>query len=107
MSDHTTLWILFALFSVLLVLVVVTARRGPWQGHLTSHGQFDDKDQGKPISGEGIPEGAYIYRVDSPTHVTLRRRRRHGWHPHWTHKPKTQASDVDPLWGKNPPGAWD
>lgn len=31
MSDHTALWLLFALLSVLFVLVVVTARRGPWR----------------------------------------------------------------------------
>lgn len=31
MSDQTALWLLFALLSVALVLVVITARRGPWQ----------------------------------------------------------------------------
>lgn len=30
MSDHTALWLLFILLSVLFVLVVITARRGPW-----------------------------------------------------------------------------
>lgn len=31
MTDHTALWALFILLCVLFVLVVVTARRGPWQ----------------------------------------------------------------------------
>lgn len=38
MSDHTALWLLFALLSVLFVLVVITARRGPWSKPHTSAG---------------------------------------------------------------------
>lgn len=31
MTDHTALWAIFILLCVLFVLVVITARRGPWQ----------------------------------------------------------------------------
>lgn len=77
MTTEAFLWAIYILLLVLLALTIITARRGPWQGHFTNNAAaFDKSDEGTPISGSGIPPGAYIHRVDSPTHATLRRRRR-------------------------------
>lgn len=77
MTDHTILWIIFVVLFVALVLDIIIARRGPWEGKITSGANhFTEQDKGKRLTGSGIPDGAYIQRIDSPTQVTLGRKRR-------------------------------
>lgn len=81
MTDHAILWAIFVVLFVALVLVIVTARRGPWKGKITSGANhFTEQDKGKRLTGSGIPDGVYIRRVDSPTQVTLGRKHR-WWNP--------------------------
>jgi hypothetical protein len=87
MTTDAYLWAIFILLWIALVLVVVTARRGPWERKLTSGVRFTKADKGTPIFGLGIPDGAYIYAIDSPTQVTLRQRR--SWK--WWKRSKSQA----------------
>ncbi len=59
MSTDLGLWILFALFSLALVLVVVTARRGPWDEHRHRHHvhvPFDQPTVVDPLWGKNPPE---------------------------------------------------
>lgn len=65
MTDHAILWIIFVLLFVTLALVIVTARRGPWEGRITSGANHFTE-----------------LRVDSPTQVTLGRKRR--WWKPWS-----------------------
>lgn len=80
MTTDAFLWAIFTLLLVAFVLVIITARRGPWETrYTTSVHTFEESDKGAPMYGSELPEGAYIYRVDSPSQVTLRRRRPRWW----------------------------
>jgi hypothetical protein len=96
MSDHTALWLLFALLWIALVLVIVTARRGPWQ-------RPTHRNKGAGIFW--IPrELAFSHEGDDQfvrdVEAALR-----GPFPAGTMVPEVRIirPGVDPLWGKNPP----
>lgn len=101
MSTEASLWAILALLSVALVLVIVTARRGPWSEPpyeprrlppitvwvgdepvtveptefsptLHAIGPVFSVDMiGKPVTGLGIPAGTYLVGVTSAHVATM------------------------------------
>ncbi len=97
MSDHAALWALFALLWVALVLVIVTARRGPWQREPAIQ-----RNKGAGILW--ITADAMPIRNDDGLAADLLAALRSG-NPSGAPLPEVRilAPGVDPLWGNNPP----
>ncbi len=90
------LWILLILLLVALVLVVVTARRGPWQAPQRTAGVLWVPADAMPLVGDDAQMAADLLmalRTGNPSGAPL---------------PEVRiiAPGVDPLWGKNPPESW-
>lgn len=85
MTTDAYLWAILALLSVALVLVIVTARRGPWQypSSTITGPHFEQGDVGSAITGPGIPPGTFVAQVTGPNTAVLskqvRLRRWHYW----------------------------
>ncbi len=96
MSDHTALWIIFALLLVAFVLVVVTARRGPWERPGTTLDSPRVSDPYVPDPTDPIDFLAVIIREAKADPYSV----------HITVPSSITITNVDPLWGKHPPESW-
>lgn len=96
MTTEHYLWAIFALLWIALVLVVVTARRGPWQAPKRSAGVLWIPAELAGYAEESPQDEEFLRELQAmlATSVT-----------DTSSVPRVclMAPGVDPLWGKNPP----